>query len=575
MSKFAKSGVLVDAEPSAPFIPADLEVLPPITHGLEDISGEARITVKGVGGTMEEAALTALAASAVTVAKELRQQGLAAGAPIAAALPTSLDTIVLILAAWALRSPICLLPLRRPFTQTHTAQLSASLSLVQPGALFIGDALADAFDAVTTQAPIERRVSLGMLSKAAPGGRYPHPDPSDLAVLQLTSGSTGQPKAVPIAHRHLAANVRGIARRAQVGRHDVIVSWMPIFHDMGLSMVTLCVASGSSLVLMCPQTFSSNPLSWLQALQNSRGSIAPATPSALRLLSRLKGRADRTGIDLHALRYMWVGAEPVFAADLERFQNDYEPLGLGQQVLQPAYGLAEAVVAVSVGSAGSDRALLSLSAAELRLGRIKGLQDRTEQSVQLAGNGTPIHGIRVSIRHESGRKASDCGVGEICVAGDSIPGHYLGELPRSGVGEISTGDLGFMRNGVLFVVGRSKELIVRNGSNIAPQELERSVEDLWSLHPGTVIAFSCVDHEASRERIVVLVDQRAQTQAGASALALIQHVSRTVGVLIDEVVFVPRERLPRTTSGKLQRSTARYLYVRAHGHHERSTHECT
>lgn len=573
MSTLPLPSVLPCAETAVRSNPVDSKVLPPITHGLTEVSGGARITIRGAGGAMEEATLAALAGSAVTVAKELRQRGLASGAPIAAALPTSLDTIVLILAAWALRSPICLLPVRRPFTQTHTAQLSDCLLLVRPGVLFIADALSDAFDAVTTRAPIEYRISPGALSGAVPGGPYPHPIPDDLAILQLTSGSTGQPKAVPIAHRHLSANVHGVAKRAQIERSDVIVSWMPLYHDMGLSMATLSVACGSSLVLMPPEAFSSSPLLWLMAVQQSAATIAPTTPSALRLLDRLKGRAVRAAIDLHTLRYMWVGAEPVFAADVEQFQNGYEALGLGQRVLQPAYGLAESVVAVSAGSAGSERTQLTLDATALRSGRAKVVKGGTRHSVQLTGNGTPVEGIRAWIRQKGAQQASECFVGEICVAGDSIPGHYLGELPPSGAGEISTGDLGFLRNGALFIVGRSKDLIIRNGANIAPQELERCVEDLWSLHPGAVIAFSCVDHRDSRERIVVLVDQRAQSLPGVSALLLIQHVARTVGVLVDEVAFVPRDRLPRTTSGKLQRSVARYLHLRARDAREESIHE--
>jgi fatty-acyl-CoA synthase len=573
VSKFAKSGVLVDAEPSAPFSPADLEVLPPITHGLEDISGEARITVKGVGGTMEEAALTALAASAVTVAKELRQQGLAAGAPIAAALPTSLDTIVLILAAWALRSPICLLPLRRPFTQTHTAQLSASLSLVRPGALFIANALADAFDAVAARAPIKHQVSAGMLSGAAPGGRYPHPDPNDLAILQLTSGSTGQPKAVPIAHRHLSANVNGVAKRAQISRRDVIVSWMPLYHDMGLSCVTQTIALGPQLTLLRTDEFVRNPVSWLTAISEARGSVVPATPTALRVLARMGARARRSHLDLRSLRYAWVGSEVVFESDLQAFADAFEPIGLERNALQPAYGLAEAVVAVSGGRPHVLPTVVRHEAPGAQTGSELLARTSSFSTIRAVSCGHPLEGITVEVKQENGDIGGAGEIGELHISGSSIPGRYLGQEMLLDARSVATGDLGFVREGQIFITGRSKDAIVRGGTKYAPELIERAVERALSARPGGAIAFSWLDFVKGKEKVVILLAERGITSLADATAKIIAFVGSELGLQIDDIQVIPGGRLPMTTSGKPIREIARRAYLSRIEAEEAASHD--
>lgn len=561
MTVLPQSIALGTPEARAVPFPGRAEVLPPITFGLDDASCDARITIRGPGGIEEEARLGALAASAVTVATELRKQGFVGGAPIAAALPTSLDAIVAILASWALRSPICLLPLRRPFTAAHTEQLSASLSLVRPGALLIADALADAFDAVTTRAPVEQRVARGALSRAAPGREYSHPSPDDLAILQLTSGSTGQPKAVPVAHRHLSANVRGIAKRAQIQPRDVIVSWMPLYHDMGLSCITQTIAVGAKLVLLPPSEFVRNPLSWVKAISETRGSVVPATPTALRVLARMGNRARRFRLDLSCLRYAWVGSEVVFQSDLHSFANAFEPIGLGKHCLQPAYGLAEAVVAVSGGESGVGPAVIRCDASGALQEPASIDRVATPSEFLAVSCGHPLEGISVVARQENGELSRPGDIGELYVSGSSIPGRYLGQDSSYDNRGMTTGDLGIVYQGQVFLTGRSKDIIIRGGVKFPPELIERCVERALASRPGVAIAFSWLDFAKGKEKVVILLAERAVSSLSDATTKITAVIGAELSLQIDDVQIVPGGILPKTTSGKPIRALARRAYL--------------
>lgn len=362
--------------------------------------------------------------------------------------------------------------------------------------------------------------------KGGAGFGFPTRDPSDLAFVQFTSGSTGgAAKGAEVRFAQLQANLDALASRIGMSREDRMVSWAPLYHDMGLMAVLIALRHGADLVLMDTEHFVRRPTSWLEAISTHRGTITTAPPTALKLLTHRHAR----DVDLSSLRYAWIGGEAVFPSVLKAFSERYASSGLGEFVLQPTYGMAETVVGVSCGDPGAPWRV----------------------SDEIISCGRPLDGMEVRIADEDGDALPQAQMGRILVRGPSVISGYLG-LPRfEDGGWYDTGDVGFLEDGHLHVSGRVKDVLKRGAESYPAHLVETVAEDALGLRTGRAAAFACFRPDLGKEEIVVLVEEREWSSDHARRVAA--AVMETFGLQIDVIRSVEGGRLPRTSSGKLMR----------------------
>jgi acyl-CoA synthetase (AMP-forming)/AMP-acid ligase II len=407
---------------------------------------------------------------------------------------------------------------------------------------------------------------------------FPGAGPKDVALLQYTSGSTGTPKGVMVTHANFWANAASIDRLWPCGDDGTAVSWLPVFHDMGLMFgVVLPVWAGMPSYLMTPEAFVRRPARWLEALSRFRGTHAAAPNFAYGLCARAAAGAE--GLDLSSWRCAVNGAEPVRMRTIGDFTGAFAPHGLAPEAVAPAYGLAENTLKVSGDAVDRPPHALGLSAAALGEGRVAVVGNRdAEPVIDVVSCGVIEPGTPVRIVDPvTGRLSAPDRVGEIRVGGPSVAAGYLGrpeeseavfrariaDAPEEGP-FLRTGDLGFVREGELFVTGRLKDVLVVKGRNHYPQDVEHTVErGHEALHPSCAAAFSVEDGTRESLVLVVEVDGRALRAAGADGVvrAVREAVLLEHRLKVDDVVLIRRGTLPRTTSGKVRRSTCREQYT--------------
>lgn len=411
--------------------------------------------------------------------------------------------------------------------------------------------------------------------------RWTLPDltPESLAFLQYTSGSTGTPRGVMVTHGNLAANCEMLIQALGVTGGTVMVGWLPLFHDMGLiSQVLLTAYVGSRAVLMSPVAFLQRPLRWLRAISKYGGYVSPAPDFAYALAARKATPEACQGLDLSTWRVAANGAEPVRAATVRAFSDTFGPYGFRPDAMRPCYGLAEATLVVSFNEP-QPPTLLHLDAAAFEQRRVAPAVEG-QATLTLVGCGTADLGrqtVRI-VDPESGQSCAPGEVGEIWVAGDHVAAGYWAKpdqsvetfgacLADTGEGPfLRTGDLGFLHAGQLYIAGRIKDLIIIDGSNHYPQDLEQTAEDAHpAVRPGCTAAFS-VDRDG-RERVVIVAELQKDGQAEGDELAreaaqaVRGALSAQHGLSVDDVVFIRPRTIFKTSSGKIQRRACRRAYL--------------
>ena len=400
--------------------------------------------------------------------------------------------------------------------------------------------------------------------------------PSDVAMLQYTSGSTGSPKGVVLTHANLLHNL-GLIRSAfdvAHGADDVGVFWLPPFHDMGLigGILQPCYV-GRGAVLMSSATFLQRPLAWLEAMSKYRATTSAAPNFAFDLcVERIKPE-DVRGLDLSAWHTVFDGAEPIRAETIDRFTRAFADCGFRREAFFPCYGLAEATLFVSGGPWGHGPYTLDVSRSALGEKRVR--QATAGDRLRLVSSGAVATGQSVRIVDpDRGTELPDRHVGEIWVSGESVAMGYWGsdgESERTFGAAIAdsddarrylrTGDLGFLDDGHLFVTGRLKDLIILAGRNYYPQDLELAAEESHpGLRPGHAAAFA-VDG-ASRELLVVALEvtRHHRESENESVFAAVRRaMADREGVLPDVILLVRQNGIPRTSSGKVQRRATRSM----------------
>jgi acyl-CoA synthetase (AMP-forming)/AMP-acid ligase II len=392
--------------------------------------------------------------------------------------------------------------------------------------------------------------------------------PGDLALLQYTSGSTREPKGVMVTHANLAHNVYAYAIACGSDETEAIATWLPLFHDMGLIGALLHpIAAGMSVHLTTPTAFARRPFLWLDMVTRSRATVIMGPNFAYDMCVRWIPEAQRESLDLSSLRIAVNGAEPVRPATIEAFTKAYQPYGLRPTVMAPGYGLAEATLCVTVSDWRRGATVIQASRARLRTDGMVVPPDN-EPSMTLVSCGRDAADTEtVIVDPDCGEECPPGVVGEIWVTGPGIASGYWnrGEISEQvfaagpahdGRPFLRTGDLGVKIDDELYIVGRVKDMIIQNGTNHAPQDIEYTAEQ---SHPALRAGGSAVfvvgeDNDDPRVVLVCEVDRYGADLDPAAALTAIRTaVTEVHGVELSTVALVRKGQVPKTTSGKVRR----------------------
>ena len=382
-----------------------------------------------------------------------------------------------------------------------------------------------------------------------------------IAFLQFTSGSTSEPKGVIVSHRGLAANLWMIRTASQMSSSSCVVTWLPVYHDMGLIGTVLnAISLPCDLVVLSPLTFLKKPRLWLDLITQFHGTHTAAPNFAYGLCT--KRVTNTTGLDLSSMTTFICGAEPVIPGTMQKFVRHFERAGLRSEALVPAYGLAEATLAVTFTPYMRGLATDSVDLNALSEHRIaKPIEGIDSHSMQIASCGLPMAGLSVRVANNEGNALPERSVGEIQVAGPSVTKGYIGDdragrASRTSDDWLRTGDLGYIVNGELYVCGRIKDVVIVRGKNFHAHDLESIASEVSGVRTGNVVAFSYAREGA--ETFIIVAESRNENSKLSSAIR--SHISQTIGVSPDEVVVVPAGTLPKTSSGKLKRLETRKLF---------------
>ncbi|MDQ3905638.1 MAG: fatty acyl-AMP ligase [Actinomycetota bacterium] len=390
-------------------------------------------------------------------------------------------------------------------------------------------------------------------------------DEDDTALLQLTSGSSAEPKAVRITHGNLYANMTAMAQVAALDPgHDVMVSWLPLFHDMGMvGFLTIPMALGLELVKVTPADFISHPLLWAELISRHHGTITAAPNFGYALLARRLANTEER-FDLSSLRFALNGAEPIEPAAVRAFTSAGARFGLPETCMVCAYGMAEATLGVSFAPHGVGMQVDSVDADALETQRRAVIAEPGGSNVrEFPRLGPPLPGLQVRVVDDDGHQVGERVVGQLQVHGTSVTREYLTttglRAAQNAEGWLDTGDEGYLAEGHVMVCGRRKDVIVMGGRNIYPIDIERAAGRVQGVRPGNVAAVR-LDVGERRESFAVAVESSRAGDPDAERMLRKEVAARVVdaiGLRPGAVVVLPPATLPKTPSGKLRRAALR------------------
>jgi fatty-acyl-CoA synthase len=446
-------------------------------------------------------------------------------------------------------------------TVTHIVNAAGARALVTL------EATRPMLDDVLPKAPkLEHLVILeSFLAAPAPSAvTLPELSPDALCFLQFTSGSTSMPKGVMVTHRNLVENARaflgprGLDRRPE----DVAITWLPLYHDMGLiGFVLGTLVCDIPTVLLPTEAFGRRPNLWMEAMSKHGGTITFAPNFAYGLVTKRARDKDLEGLDLSKLRIAGCGAEPINPRVMREFIARFAAAGFKPTALMPCYGMAEATLAISFSDHDAEMTTDTVSAAAMREGRAEPVAAGSDDALELVSCGHIFPGHELRIVDDEGNSLPERRVGEITVRGPSVTQGYYQNPEASAEGYrdgwLHTGDLGYQLGENVYVCGRIKDLIIIRGANFYPQDIEWAVAEVPGVRRDNVVAFSVMKN--GEESLIV----SAEGNSGDAAMlrkAIAAKVAETVGLSVGHVAVVKVGSLPKTSSGKVQRRKTRTLF---------------
>lgn len=528
-------------------------------------------------GTERPVTFAELRDLAVSYDRGLRAHGVAPGDRVALVLPDAEHFVPMFLGA--VRGGTVPVPLYppNPFGRLldYVEHITRMLQVADPVVVVTTARMQGPFRGLIGMIPSLRAVvtpeELALEGESEPEA---HPaDPDEPVFLQFTSGSTATPRGVVVTHRSLSANASAILHDAlQVREDDLGLSWLPLYHDMGL--IGFCLAPiflPTPVVFLPTLSFLRDPTSWLTEIGRRRATITFAPNFAFGLVrKRAAERGGDSTWDLSSVRVMGCGAEPINPVTIEAFFRTFAANGLRPTTFLPCYGMAEATLAMTVPAPESALVvdLLNESAYEHeRFAR------RADSGYAVVGCGRPIPGHEVAVLDEAGRPLPDRHIGQIGFRGPSVAAGYFRDedaTARVFTAEwLLTGDLGYQSGQDLFVTGRVKDLLVIRGRNTDPQQVEWTVEKVPGVRPGSVVAFTRPGDDT--EELVLTLETSPNAITAEVVHGVVRRVAATLQLAVADVVVVERGDLPKTSSGKVQRALVRERYLAGIGRSREET----
>ncbi|HKH25867.1 MAG TPA: AMP-binding protein [Acidimicrobiia bacterium] len=500
------------------------------------------------------------------MAAALQARDVGPGSHVALLGPTTRPFVTAVQATWLAGATVVVLPLpmRLASIEDFVAQTRRLIVHADAQIVVIDAQLSEFLDPQPGDPPI---VPLDEL-RGTPGGyERPPDDPDALAILQFTSGATADPKGVMVPHRCMTANLDAAVEAAGFDPDvDRAVSWLPLYHDMGLiGLLGAPMLHGFDLVLASPQDFLAAPARWMKWMSEFGGTVTAGPNFAYALAARALRRLDR--LDLSRWRLAANGAEPIDPNAVESFLAAGTPHGLDPSAAFCVFGMAEATLAVSFPTPGAGMQVDTIDQRVLETDRYAAPADGAGadgNARRLPRLGRPLRGLEMRVCDPAtGQVMQDREVGEVELRGGSItPGYYANAqaTAESRRGDwFRTGDLGYVVDGELVVCGRIKDVIIVGGRNVFPEDVERAAESVEGVRSGNVIAFG-TEGRRGREAVVVVAETK-QDDATPIRAAVAARVTDAVGVPPEDVVLVRPGTLPKTSSGKPQRSLCRRRYL--------------
>jgi acyl carrier protein len=562
---------LVSVPPAAEGAPAEATTLIEVLAWHAHRHGEQTQIVFLSDAGEEEISYAKLQTHALRVAAGLQALGLEPRQTVAIMLPTSPDyfyTYFGILLAGGIPVPIYP-PARMSQIEEHVRRHATILANAQTAILVtVPEAMAVARLLEAHVPGIRRIVSVSALSRAEAQAVHVAASPEDVAFIQYTSGSTGNPKGVVLTHANLLANIRTMALAVGASSKDVFVSWLPLYHDMGLIGAWLgSLYVGFPLVVMSPLAFLTGPERWLWAVHRYRGTLSAGPNFSYELCLNRIDDAQIEGLDLSTWRHAFNGAEAVSPDTVTRFSERFARYGLRPSAMTPVYGLAESSVGLLFPPPGR-RALIDRIQREPFLAQRTAIPAAPEEptALRFVSCGLPIAGHEVRIVDETGLEVAERTEGRLEFKGPSATsGYYRNPAATKRLlhGDwLDTGDRAYMAEGEVYVTGRVKDIVIRGGRNIHPDEIEQAVGAVPGVRKGCVAVFGSHAAASGTERLIVLAESRETDEKARSLLReRISHATvDIIGEPPDDIVLAPPHTVLKTSSGKIRRSASRELY---------------
>lgn len=379
------------------------------------------------------------------------------------------------------------------------------------------------------------------------------------ALIQLTSGSTGHPRAVVVPHDRVIRHLERVSERLPGRDTSVGVTWLPLYHDMGLigGILYPCF-TGFPVYVLAPTDFQRNPYVWLQAMSRVHATHTAAPPSAYAICLKLAARAAEDRLDLAALSCAMIGAEPIYPSLLRRFADGFAACGFRAEAFFPVYGLAEATVAVTFPELLAPTRVDRIDRERFEREGVAEPVAASAVEIEFVGVGSPLPGTELRIRGPRGDDLPERREGEIWVRSESLMEGYYNDADATAAvfedGWLDTGDRGYLAGGTLFVTGRTKDLIIAGGRNLVPSAIEQIASAVPGVREGCIAAVGVPSEERATEQVCLVAETRSSAAEHAALASTIREALKVRGINVDHVILVPPRTLPKTSSGKIKRS---------------------